>query len=42
MLLTFSFLSAMGFGKGFEGTPILLLGTLFILKHLSYLESPKV
>ena len=42
MLLPFSFLSAMGFGKGFVGTPILLLGSLFILKHLSWLESPKV
>lgn len=42
MLLTFSFLSAMGFGKEFAGTPILLLGSLFILKHLSWLESPKV
>lgn len=35
MLLTFSFLTALGFGKGFEETPILLLGILFILKHLS-------
>ena len=42
MLLTFSFLSAMGFGKEFVGTPILLLGSLFILKHLSWRESPRV
>lgn len=35
MLLTVSFLSALGFGKGFEGTPIVLLGILFIPKHLS-------
>lgn len=36
----FLFSNAMGFGKGFEGMPILLMGILFILKHLTSNLSP--
>lgn len=41
MLLTSLFYVPWGSGKEFEGTSILLLGILFILRHLSHLESPR-
>lgn len=41
MLLTSLFYVPWGSGEEFEGTSILLLGILFILRHLSHLESPR-